>query len=122
VQQSRLAGQEPGLQAVQKAVTRFREALETPLDIEALASELKVSYRWFRRAFSHHTGLSPHRYLLDIRLARARQLLSHGSLSIKEIALRTGFEDANYFSRLFHKKMGVSAGVWRARAQKGRLG
>jgi AraC-like DNA-binding protein len=120
-QQSSMIVNVPGLQAIEKAVTRFREACEAPPDIEALAAELKVSYRWFRRAFAQHTGLSPHRYLLEIRLARARDLLAQSSLSTKEIALRTGFEDAQYFSRLFHKKVGVPPGEWRARAQKGDL-
>lgn len=119
VQQSRLAGDDPGLETIHQAVVRMRENPETPLDLPNLAQELKVSYRWFRRAFAHHTGLSPHQYFLDVRLARARDLLVQTSLSTKEIAARVGFEDAQYFCRLFHKKVGLSPGVWRERAQKG---
>lgn len=121
VQQFSLAGDEPGLRAIQNAVVRMREAAEEPLDIPSLARELNVSYRWFRRAFAHHTGLSPHKYLLEIRLARARSLLAQSPLSIKEIALRTGFEDVQYFSRFFRKKVGVTPGRWRAHALKGDL-
>jgi AraC-like DNA-binding protein len=116
-QQSRLAGDDPGLQLIHRAVTRMRENPETPLSIPALASELNVSYRWFRRAFAHHTGLSPHQYFLDVRLARARDLLAQTTLPTKEIAARVGFEDAQYFCRLFHKKVGFAPGVWRERAQ-----
>jgi AraC-like DNA-binding protein len=119
VQQSRLAGDDPGLQTIHQAVTRMRDNPETPLNIPALSQELKVSYRWFRRAFAHHTGLSPHQYFLDVRLARARDLLVQTSLSTKEIASRVGFEDAQYFCRLFHKKVGFAPGIWRTRAQKG---
>ncbi len=118
VQQSRLAGDDPGLQTIHQAVTRMRESPETPLNIPELAQELSVSYRWFRRAFAHHTGLSPHQYFLDVRLARARDLLAQTTLSTKEIASRVGFEDAQYFCRLFHKKVGFAPGVWRERAQQ----
>ncbi len=118
VQQSRLAGDDPGLQTIHEAVSRMRENPESPLSIPELARELKVSYRWFRRAFAHHTGLSPHQYFLDVRLARARDLLAQTSLPTKEIASRVGFEDAQYFCRLFHKKVGFAPGTWRERAQQ----
>jgi transcriptional regulator GlxA family with amidase domain len=121
VQQFKLGGEEPGLRAIQKAVVRMRESAEASLDLPGLARELKVGYRWFRRAFVHHTGLSPHKYLLEIRLARARSLLAQSSLPIKEIALRTGFVDEQYFCRFFHKKVGQTPSVWRARARKGNL-
>lgn len=119
VQQSRLAGDDPGLETIHKAVTQMRERPESALSIPDLARQLKVSYRWFRRAFAHHTGLSPHQYYLEVRLARARDLLAQTTLSTKEIAARVGFEDAQYFCRLFHKKVGFAPGLWRERAQKG---
>lgn len=119
VEQSRLAGDDPGLQVIHKAVTRMREAGETALSMPELARELNVSYRWFRRAFAHHTGLSPHHYLLEFRLARARELLAHTLLSTKEVSARVGFEDAQYFCRLFHRRVGVPPGTWRERAQRG---
>ena len=120
-QQSTLAGDDPGLRVIHQAVVRIREAGETTLNMPALASELKVGYRWFRRAFAHHTGLSPHQYFLDIRLTRARDLLAQTPLSIKDIAFRLGFEEPQYFCKLFHKKVGLTPGVWRAQAQTGNL-
>lgn len=105
--QSKHEEDEPGVKTIQDAVARMRESAETPLNIPELARELKVSYRSFRRAFARHTGFSPQKYLLEIRLARARTLLAQSSLSIKEIAVRTGFEDVQYFCRYFHKKIGM---------------
>ena len=121
VQQFRLGGEQPGLRAIQNAVARMGESAEVPLDLPSLAREFNVSYRWFRRAFAHHTGLSPHKYLQEIRLARARTLLAQSSLSIKEIASQTGFGDEQYFCRCFHNKVGQSPGVWRSHARKGNL-
>jgi AraC-like DNA-binding protein len=114
-QQSKLVGDDPGLQAIHQAVNRLRERLEMPVDMPGLARELKVSYRWFRRAFAHHTGLSPHHYLAEMRLARARDLLAQTALSTKDVALRVGFEDPQYFCRLFRKKVGLPPGLWRKR-------
>lgn len=119
VQQAKLTGKDPGLEILHRAVTRLRESVEAPLNIAELALELKVSYRWFRRAFAQHTGLSPHQYLLEIRLARARDLLAQTSLPLKEIGARIGFEDAQYFCRLFHEKVGMTPGLWRERAHCG---
>jgi AraC-like DNA-binding protein len=118
-QQSKLAGDDPGLRVVHQAIARMREAGETVISMPDLAGELKVGYRWFRRAFTHHTGLSPHQYFMDIRLTRGRDLLAQTSLSVKEIAMRLGFEEPQYFCKLFRKKVGVTPGVWRAQARKG---
>jgi AraC-like DNA-binding protein len=118
VEQARLTGEDPSLEIIHRAVTRLREAVEAPIGITDLAAELKVGYRWFRRAFAHHTGLSPHQYFLDIRLARARDLLTQTTLSVKEIGARIGLEDAQYFCRLFHKKVGMTPGAWRERGRR----
>lgn len=121
VQQSTLAGDAHSLKIIHQSVTRMREASDagdTKLTIPDLARDLHVSYRWFRRAFAHHTGLSPHQYFLEIRLARARDLLAQTTLTTKEIAERVGFEDAQYFCRLFRKKIGQTPGLWRERAQQ----
>lgn len=117
-QQSKLAGNDPGAEIIQLAIARMREVGENPIHVPALAEELKVSYRWFRRAFAHHTGLSPHHYYLELRLANARDLLAQSSLSIKEIAARVGFEDVPYFCKFFRKKVGMAASVWRERTRK----
>ncbi len=116
--QSKRVGDEPGLRVVQDVIARMREAAEKPLDIEELAREFNISYRSFRRAFSLHTGLSPHKYLQEIRLARARTLLSQSTLSIKEIAVRIGFEDTHYFCRTFHQKVGMVPTAFRKLHQK----
>ncbi len=58
---------------------------------------------------------TPHHYLAEMRLARARDLLAQTTLSTKDVALRVGFEDPQYFCRLFHQKVGLPPGLWRKR-------
>jgi AraC-like DNA-binding protein len=102
---------------VTRAILRMQTSIESPLCLQSLAQELSVSYRWLRRAFAQRTGLGPHQYLLELRLARARSLLADTSRTVKEIAAMTGFQDEHYFSRVFQRRIGFSPSGWRAGAQ-----
>ena len=115
-QQAGLAGDDKALLIVQKAITTMQTELESSLDAQALARELKVSYSSFRHTFQQHTGSSPHQYLLELRLVRARNLLTQTPQSVKEIAQHVGFDDEHYFCRFFKLKTGLTPGQWRARS------
>jgi AraC-like DNA-binding protein len=65
-----------------------------------------VSYSNFRKLFKEYTGLSPATYQQDLRLQRAKELLSTTDLSIKEIAYKLNFESPDYFSAKFKAKTG----------------
>lgn len=85
---------------------RIREALESSLTIQQIAEELGVSYSNFRKQFKIYTGLSPAIYQQDLKLQRAKELLSTTDLSIKEIAYRLNFDSPDYFSAKFKAKTG----------------
>src|SRR3984957_5506353 len=101
--------------AIESAIARIQKEYAQDLNMKLLARELGVSYSWFRHTFTAHTGLSPHQYLLEFRLVRARNLLAESEFSIKEIATQTGFEDEFYFSRLFRQKLNLTPSQWRRR-------
>ena len=103
--------------AIELAIARIQNEFERDLNMKLLARELGVSYSWFRHTFTAHTGLSPHQYLLELRLVRARSLLAETEFAIKEIATRTGFEDEFYFSRLFRQKLKLTPSQWRTRSR-----
>lgn len=92
---------------IDKARWRIRESLESEITIQGIAEELGVSYSNFRKLFKEYTGLSPATYQQELRLLRAKELLSTTDLSIKEIAYRLNFESPDYFSAKFKAKMGV---------------
>jgi AraC-like DNA-binding protein len=113
-------GGEAVVRAVHEAMRRMADPTQDTLHLKDLARGLGVSYSWFRRTFAHHTGLSPHQYRLQLRVGRARTLLSETALTVKEVAFRCGFESEQYFCRLFRRKAGVSPGEWRRSARRGR--
>ena len=114
--QAGLAGDDKALLIVQKAIVKMQTELEGGLNAQALARELNVSYSSFRHTFQQHTGSSPHQYLLDLRLVRARNLLTQTAQSVKKIAQQAGFEDEHYFCRFFKMKTGLTPGQWRLRS------
>lgn len=91
---------------VNKARMLIRESLESDLSIQQIAEDLGVSYSNFRKLFKEYTGLSPATYQQELRLLRAKELLTTTEYSIKEIAYRLNFESPDYFSAKFKMKMG----------------
>jgi len=97
---------QPQVDMINRARLRIRESLESELTIQQIAEELGVSYSNFRKLFKEYTGLSPATYQQDLRLQRAKELLSTTDYSIKEIAYRLNFESPDYFSAKFKAKIG----------------
>ncbi|MEY2429047.1 MAG: hypothetical protein QOJ40_1932 [Verrucomicrobiota bacterium] len=117
-QQAQPATETQNPDAIDLAIARIQHAYARDLNMKSLAQELGVSYSWFRSTFAAHTGLSPHQYLLELRIVRARGLLRETELSVKEIAMQMGFEDEHYFSRLFRQKLNFSPSQWRTRSRR----
>ncbi len=116
-QQAQPAHDAQNTNAIESAIARIQNDFACDLNMKHLARELGVGYSWFRHTFTAHTGLSPHQYLLEFRLVRARNLLAESEFSIKEIATQTGFGDEFYFSRLFRQKLNLSPTQWRNRSR-----
>ena len=83
--------------AQQEIARRYAEAI----DFRALAESLGTSYDAFRHRFAAETGMSPLQFQLSERLRTARNLVANSDMPIREIARRTGFSSAAYFTRFF---------------------
>jgi two-component system response regulator YesN len=77
-------------------------------DLGAATSRLPISSDHLRKLFCKATGKTPLDYMTQLRLDEARHLLRIGGFSVKEVAVRVGFRDQYYFSRLFRKLSGMS--------------
>ena len=91
---------------INRARLRIREAVESNLTIQQIAEELGMSYSNFRKLFKEYTGMSPALYQQDLKLQRAKELLTASDMSIKEIAYRLNFDSPDYFSAKFKIKTG----------------
>jgi AraC-like DNA-binding protein len=87
------------------------------LDQVAAACELSVSH--FARAFKKTFQRPPHRWLIERRVDRAKDLLSNSRLPLADIAARCGFADQPALNRAFKRIYRISPGVWRRRSIRG---
>lgn len=94
---------------------RLLAVVEEGGGLAAMARAAGLSRFHFLRRFKRATGSTPWRYLTELRLARAKNLLIDPACSVGEAARSTGFEDPAYFSRLFRRRTGLSPSAYRAR-------
>ena len=103
---------------IHRAQTHIAEHATEIVDFERLASSFDIPYRTFRHIFAKETGTSPHQYQLDIRLARAKNLLRSTDMPISEIAETLGFNSTWYFAHFFQKRCRTSAAAYRKKYGK----
>lgn len=96
-----------------KAIMKEDFASNTPLD--QIAQSLDISYSLFRREFKNRCGISPGQYRLELRLAKAKEMLHTTNMSIADISSRLHFECIGQFSTFFKKKTGLSPLEYRKR-------
>jgi AraC family transcriptional regulator len=81
--------------------------LDEPIEVAALAEIAGRSPFHFSRVFARSVGMTPHRYVVHLRLRRAIELVREGRSGLAEIAARTGFADQSHLSRWVRRVNGV---------------
>lgn len=92
---------------------RFEQDPRADYSLEQLAAEYHISPSALSHRFKEVTGTSVMGYLLDCRIAAAKQYLSHSRLSVSEIVEKCGFSDSSNFSRTFKKLTGTTPSAFR---------
>lgn len=110
------AGNNPENPQVLQAVQYMQHHYMNPIQITELAHRLGFNRSYFYSLFKKHMRVSPKQYLLNIRIARACELMKHTDLNIAEIARSTGFDDPLYFSKVFKKERLHSPQVYKQQA------
>lgn len=103
------------LRRLLRAKDRMDAAPHEEWPVGRLARVSGVSEAHFARSFKDSFGVPPHRYLLTLRIERAKALLRDTDLSISEIAFQTGWKSLGTFGRTFRDVTGESPGDLRAR-------
>ncbi|WP_017660335.1 helix-turn-helix domain-containing protein [Baaleninema simplex] len=91
----------------------INDSLDRDIKLADLAQLVGISKFHFSRLFDRSMGVSPHQYLLQQRVERAKQLLKHSQLPISDIALQCGFNSQSHLSHAFRKLTGVTPSVYR---------
>ncbi len=106
-----VAAEEPREHGPRPAVARARELLAArlaaPPSLDELASATGLNKFSLLRRFKRELGITPHAYLVALRVDRARELLARGSGPV-EVAGRLGFADQSHFTRAFRARVGLT--------------
>jgi len=92
-----------------KEVTEYiKQNLKENINLKSLSEKACMSTTSFYRFFKRELGMSPIEYILSEKIKCAKNLLKNPTLQINEVCYLAGFEDANYFIRLFKKHEGIT--------------
>ncbi len=105
--------------AVAHALSFIRESYGRQIGLEQAAEAAGLSPSRLSRLFIEETGRAFTDYLIDYRIARAKELLAAPGASVKAVSLACGYPDPNYFSRLFKKATGLTPSAFADGAVEG---
>ncbi|MEX0337584.1 MAG: GlxA family transcriptional regulator [Arenibacterium sp.] len=92
---------------VRRAIDLMEKHLEEPLAIPEICDALQVSQRHLSRLFKQYVGKTPVLYYRDIRLDRARGLVTQTEMKLSEVAVASGFASQVHFSRAYRERFGL---------------
>ena len=93
--------------SIERLVMQLNQRYMDTWTIASMAKYCNFSEDYFSHMFRKRMGVSPARFLTDLRIEKAKELLLTDSMNISAIASLTGFKDPLYFSRVFKKRTGV---------------
>ncbi len=101
------------LNEIERAAHYFNENYAEDISIEEYASSRHLGVCWFIRSFKKVVKLTPMQYIVSLRIASAKRLLTDTDYNISQISSAVGYDNALYFSRLFNKYVGMSPSEYR---------
>ncbi len=98
---------------IARVIDYIEAGIDQDLRLTSLAGVAAMSVYHFARCFKDTVGLSPHAYVLQRRVMRARTMLSQSESSLAEVALSCGFSSQAHLTAAFHHRLGVTPGSYR---------
>lgn len=96
------------VEGIRKAIRYIRDHMAEPITVDRLATTVGFSKFHFAREFKRVTSYTVVTYLNLVRVERAKQLLSGGECSVGEAAVKCGFNNLSYFSKIFRAQTGIT--------------
>lgn len=106
------------LNRVNEIIKYMSSNYDKPISTKSLADMAHLSEGYFCQIFKEVTGKTAMEYLGNLRIDKAEKLLKKTEMTVTEIAFCCGFDDANYFSRIYKKIKGISPLSTRQSARK----
>ena len=93
---------------ISPSIDFIKKNIRESISLKDLSDKACMSTTSFYRYFKRELGMSPIEYILNEKLKHAKKLLSNPNIHVNEVSYASGFEDCNYFIRLFKKYEGVT--------------
>jgi len=100
----------------EKNITRAKNIIQEEYSVmtpHLVAERLGLGYSNFRSMFKKYTGTSPAKYILSVKIFKAKEMLTYTDLNVKEVSYKVGIENYDYFSTLFKNDTGVTPLAYR---------
>jgi AraC family transcriptional regulator len=98
---------------LRRAIEFMHDNFGRELTLEEIAAAAYLSEFHFARLFKQITGVTPHVYLANLRIERARKLLAETQIPIIEIAAMVGYQSHSHFTKIFKSVTGLTPRVYR---------
>ena len=103
---------------IQMAIGYIQEHFAENLTVNVLAEHYGMSPNYFSSMFKKEMSRSAVNYITELRINQARELLYHSELSVVDISKKVGYEDSQYFFRVFKKYLGMTPLQYRKESRK----
>ena len=105
--------QEKEVSVIGKAKEYINQKFSKEISLEEVAKYVDISSYYFSKLFKEEEGMNFIDYVTELRIGKAKQMLTEGNVSIKEVCIEAGYTDPNYFSRIFKKVVGCTPTEYR---------
>lgn len=96
----------------------INERYHEPIDLDEISREACLSRYHFLRLFREEFATTPHQYLIDRRIEKAKELLRHRRLTVTDVCFEVGFQSLGSFSTLFRQRVGDAPVNYRQRQRE----
>ncbi|MFC0549787.1 helix-turn-helix domain-containing protein [Planotetraspora thailandica] len=107
-----------GESALRRVTAYMHEHLHEDVSLDDLAAQANISKYYFLRTFAKTTGFTPHRYLVQLRMSRAADLLRDTVHPVLDIAMACGYHSPTQFTAAFRRRFGLSPTEFRRQFQR----
>ncbi|WP_063565628.1 AraC family transcriptional regulator [Paenibacillus sp. O199] len=103
---------------VEEIIQYIHEHFNESISLESLAEQWNYSIQYLSKQFKLRTGRSPIEYVIQARMAKAKELMIRTDATAQEIASSVGYSDVFYFTRLFKKQVGMTPGQYKKKMKE----